>query len=197
MARMRPPTVPETPVPVVGDEALRRLLGACDGRGYEERRDAAIIRVFLDCGLRLAELTALKVADVDFDYGNRSEGLPVWLPASALPVSHGAEESVDCFVRLDRAEHDLLSVADPAWSSAEQAGAPADERPDAAGDQRTGHGIRAMPPAQPAVGAGSAQSGTCKGVCLGHGHGTDASSADLAGANVLWEFEPNFKQDGA
>jgi integrase len=42
MARMRPPTVPETPVPVLGDDDLRRLLAACDGRGYEERRDAAI-----------------------------------------------------------------------------------------------------------------------------------------------------------
>ncbi len=64
MARMKPPTVPETPVPVLGDDELRRLLAACDGRGYEERRDAAVIRLFLDCGLRLAELTSLKVDDV-------------------------------------------------------------------------------------------------------------------------------------
>jgi len=66
---MKPPTVPESPVPVLGDDEMRRLLGACDGRGYEERRDAAIIRVFLDCGPRLAELTSLKVDDVDFGYG--------------------------------------------------------------------------------------------------------------------------------
>ncbi|MCA1696332.1 MAG: tyrosine-type recombinase/integrase [Actinobacteria bacterium] len=68
MARMRPPTVPEAPVPVLSDEELRRLLATCAGSMYEQRRDSAIVRVFVDCGLRLAELTALTVADVDFDY---------------------------------------------------------------------------------------------------------------------------------
>jgi len=35
MARMKPSTVPEKPVPVLGDDELRRLLAACDGRGFE------------------------------------------------------------------------------------------------------------------------------------------------------------------
>ncbi|MFN2503022.1 MAG: tyrosine-type recombinase/integrase, partial [Acidimicrobiales bacterium] len=69
MTRMKPPMVAEAPVPVLSDEDLRRLLSACEGRGFEERRDTAIVRLFLDCGLRLAELSALKVHDVDFDYG--------------------------------------------------------------------------------------------------------------------------------
>ncbi len=69
MARMKPPTVPEAPVPVLGDDELRRLLAACDGTGYEQRRDAAIVRLFLDTGVRLAELTGLRVDDVDFTTG--------------------------------------------------------------------------------------------------------------------------------
>ncbi len=69
MARMKPPTVLEAPVPVLSDDELRRLLAACEGRGYEERRDAAIIRVFLDTGVRLAELTGLGTDDVDFTAG--------------------------------------------------------------------------------------------------------------------------------
>jgi site-specific recombinase XerD len=69
MARMRPPTIPEDPVPVLGDDELRRLLAACDGKGFHERRDAAIIRLFFDAGLRLAEMTGLRVEDVDLRAG--------------------------------------------------------------------------------------------------------------------------------
>ena len=69
MARMKPPAVPDEPVPVLSDDDVRRLLMACEGRGYEERRDAAIIRLFLDTGVRLAELTGLRTDDVDFGAG--------------------------------------------------------------------------------------------------------------------------------
>ncbi|MDQ6797804.1 MAG: tyrosine-type recombinase/integrase [Actinomycetota bacterium] len=69
MARMRPPSVPEDPVPVLADAELKRLLGACDGKGFNERRDAALIRLFFDGGLRLAEMTGLRVEDVDLRGG--------------------------------------------------------------------------------------------------------------------------------
>jgi integrase len=48
---MKSPHVPDVPVPVLGDDELRRLLAACEGRGFEERRDAAIVRLFLDSGM--------------------------------------------------------------------------------------------------------------------------------------------------
>lgn len=67
MARMTPPHVSEEPVPVLGDDELRRLLGACEGRSFEQRRDAAIIRLFIDSGMRLAELTNLRLSDLDLD----------------------------------------------------------------------------------------------------------------------------------
>jgi hypothetical protein len=35
MARMKPPIVPEQPVPIVPEDGLRRLLAACAGRGFE------------------------------------------------------------------------------------------------------------------------------------------------------------------
>ena len=67
MARMKPPHVPDEPVPVLGDDELRRLLAACEGKGFEKRRDMAIVRLFLDSGLRLAELANLRVEDLDLD----------------------------------------------------------------------------------------------------------------------------------
>jgi site-specific recombinase XerD len=67
MARMKPPTVPEVPVPIVTDDDLGKLLKACEGKEFDDRRDVALLRVLMDCGLRLAEVTQLRLDDVDFD----------------------------------------------------------------------------------------------------------------------------------
>ena len=67
MARMSPPHVPEDPVPIVTDDDLRLLLKACEGKTFEHRRDAAILRVFIDTGCRLGEVAGLDAADVDLD----------------------------------------------------------------------------------------------------------------------------------
>ena len=67
MVRMRPPHVPEEPPPVLTEEQLRRLLKTCDGRSFEERRDNAIFRLFMDCGVRLSELAGLTLSDLDLD----------------------------------------------------------------------------------------------------------------------------------
>jgi len=64
MERMKPPHVPEQPVAVVDDDALRRILQACSGTDFAGRRDTAIIRVFWDSGMRRAELAGLALTDV-------------------------------------------------------------------------------------------------------------------------------------
>jgi site-specific recombinase XerC len=48
MANMRPPHVPETPVPVLSDDDERRLFATWSGSDEEARRDAAMLRVFLE-----------------------------------------------------------------------------------------------------------------------------------------------------
>ncbi len=48
MARMRPPIVPEQPVPIVPEDGLRRLLAVCAGKGFEARRDTAIVMLSSD-----------------------------------------------------------------------------------------------------------------------------------------------------
>lgn len=68
MRRMSPPAVPDKPIPVITDDTIRRLLKACEGRGFTDRRDAAIVRLLLDTGIRASELVGLAVADVDWSY---------------------------------------------------------------------------------------------------------------------------------
>lgn len=71
-ARLTPPKVVPKPVPVLREEGLKKLLAGCRGRDLVSRRDAAIIMVFLDTGMRLAECASItysnkpEESDVDF-----------------------------------------------------------------------------------------------------------------------------------
>lgn len=67
MERMHRPAVPVTPVPVLSTDELKALLAACAGKEFEDKRDTAIVRLFVDTGMRRAELLGLRVADLDFD----------------------------------------------------------------------------------------------------------------------------------
>ena len=55
------------PVPILSDEELAALLSACRGRSFNDRRDECIVRLLIDCGLRVSELCGLDVDDVDID----------------------------------------------------------------------------------------------------------------------------------
>lgn len=67
MARMKPPRVPEETPPIRSEQELIRLIKACEGTTFRDRRDMALVRLFLDTGARRSELANLTVADVDFD----------------------------------------------------------------------------------------------------------------------------------
>jgi site-specific recombinase XerD len=65
MAKMKPPAVPEQPVPILTDEQLSALLATCKGNTFENRRDYAMIRLLIDTGMRAGELAGLRVGDFD------------------------------------------------------------------------------------------------------------------------------------
>jgi site-specific recombinase XerC len=81
---MKPPAIPEQPILVLPDEALRRLFAACAGKDFEARRDTAMIMLLLDSGARRAELVGLQVEGLDFEHdvarvigkGRRERALP-------------------------------------------------------------------------------------------------------------------------
>jgi site-specific recombinase XerD len=71
MGNIKPPAIPEQPIPILSDEELSRLLKTIDAdKTFEGRRDLAIVRLFLDSGMRRAELAGLRVADLDL-HGNQ------------------------------------------------------------------------------------------------------------------------------
>lgn len=67
MDGMEKPKIPDQPVPVLSDDDLKALLATVNGAGFEERRDAAILRLFIDTGARLSEIADLTLANVDLD----------------------------------------------------------------------------------------------------------------------------------
>jgi site-specific recombinase XerD len=64
---MKPPRIPEAPPAMLDEAALRRLLKACEGREFVERRDMALVRLLIDTGCRRQELADMTVADLDLD----------------------------------------------------------------------------------------------------------------------------------
>src|SRR5262249_485907 len=67
MAGLSPPSIPEQPVPVLAEADLARLLRCMSSREVDDRRDSAIVRLFLDTGMRLSEMAGLALTDIDLD----------------------------------------------------------------------------------------------------------------------------------
>jgi len=103
MARLRPPAVPETPVPVVDDETVAALLKVCEGREFHQRRDAAIIRTFVDTGGRLSEICGLAVSDLDWQGGTLTV-LGKGSRQRSLPFGAKTAQALDRYIRV-RARH--------------------------------------------------------------------------------------------
>lgn len=69
MEKMQRPSAPVQPADILRDEDLRRVIRACEGTDFRDRRDTALVFFLLDTGCRLDELTRLDVEDVDLDNG--------------------------------------------------------------------------------------------------------------------------------
>lgn len=67
LAKVKPPRVPEKLVPVIGEGDLKKLLKAVAGADFESRRDRAIIGLFIDTGLRIAEMAGIRLDDLDLE----------------------------------------------------------------------------------------------------------------------------------
>ena len=103
MEKLSPPSPVAKPVPVLSDDDLAALLKACSGKDFNARRDEALVRVLLDCGLRVSELCGLTVSTVDLDAGSaivKGKGSKV----RAVYFGARTARSLDRYLRL-RAAH--------------------------------------------------------------------------------------------
>jgi len=110
MAKTRPPKIPEKPVPVLPDEDVRRLLADCSGKDFRDRRDLAIIRLFLDTGMRLEGMAGLRYSANDpegSDVDLRSRVVRITAKGRherVLPIGIKSARDIDRYIRV-RAGH--------------------------------------------------------------------------------------------
>jgi site-specific recombinase XerD len=101
MKGMSPPSIPERPPPIYERDELRALLRTTAGQGFDERRDHALIRMFISTGVRLGEMTGMRVDSLARDeqsvlvIGKGDRGR--W-----VPYSDATATALDRYLRLRR-----------------------------------------------------------------------------------------------
>ncbi|MGP0081022.1 tyrosine-type recombinase/integrase, partial [Mycobacterium sp.] len=98
------------PVPILTDEDLTALINACKGKGFNDLRDAAVIRLLIDCGLRVSELTGIDTKDLDLD----AESVEVTGKASRVRVAYFGSKTGLALDRYLRARRGHRHAANPA-----------------------------------------------------------------------------------
>lgn len=107
---VKAPKLPTKVVRGLSDEQLRALIKACQGVGFTDRRDAAIVRLMAETGLRAGEVVALKVADVEIKRGL------VWVQKGkgakgrVAPFGPQTAAALDRYLRARRS-HSLATTA--------------------------------------------------------------------------------------
>jgi site-specific recombinase XerD len=94
-------------------DELAALLKSCSGNTFENRRDSAIIRLFLDTGMRAGELIGLALDDVDreqsmaFVMGKGGRG-------RACPFGAKTADALRRYLRV-RTRHPLAGLSQALW----------------------------------------------------------------------------------
>jgi site-specific recombinase XerD len=98
MAKMRPPVVPESETRVLRPEEIKALRKACEGRDFMSRRDLAIVSLFLDTGMRRAELAGLEVGQVSIEL-REAYVMGKGRRARIVPFGHQTARALDRYER--------------------------------------------------------------------------------------------------
>jgi site-specific recombinase XerD len=101
---------PEPPlVPILTDAELKALLDTCKGRGFRQRRDEAMIRLLIDCGLRASELVGIDCRDLDLD----AESVQVTGKGSRVRMAYFTASTTLALDRYLRARRGHRYASDP------------------------------------------------------------------------------------
>lgn len=84
------------------EDELRRLIKACGGKEFRDRRDEAIVRLMAETGMRAGEVTGLTVADVDLNRGLVTVRRGKGGKGRIAPFGDQAGRSIDRYLRQRR-----------------------------------------------------------------------------------------------
>lgn len=87
--RMRPPRMEEREVAIIPAADLKKLMDACRGTAFADRRDLALFTMFLDTGGRLSEIAGLRAMPI---VNKDRRGDIDWVHGVALVLGKGKRE---------------------------------------------------------------------------------------------------------
>jgi site-specific recombinase XerD len=105
LTNLREPTAETQPVPVLSADELRALFATCKGKTFLERRDFAMLVFLADTGVRVGELVALEINDVDFKSGT-AQVMGKFRRARVVAFGPKAGKALLAYLRV-RASHRL------------------------------------------------------------------------------------------
>jgi len=110
---LKPPKLDTKVTDALTDDQLRRLIKACQGKDFMDRRDEAIVRLMAETGLRAGELLDMAVSDLNLQDGIARVRRGKGAKGRVVPFGAQTAAAVDRYLRARRTHR--LSAADPLW----------------------------------------------------------------------------------
>jgi site-specific recombinase XerD len=115
---VKQPKVDLKVIDALSDVQLRDLIKACEGKGFTDRRDEAIVRLLMETGMRAGEAIGLRVTDVDL----KRELLTIQRGKGGkgrfVPFGPQTGRAIDRYLRIRRTHR--LSETDTLWLGADR-----------------------------------------------------------------------------
>lgn len=111
---IKPVKLDELVVEPLSDDQIRAMLKACNGKRFVDRRDEAMLRVLFECALRIGELLALDVDDVDIANGSAIIRRGKGGKGRSVPFGPQTARSIDRWLRM-RATHSQAGECPALW----------------------------------------------------------------------------------
>ena len=113
---LKQPRMDRKVVDALSDDQLRRLIKACQGKTFRERRDEAVVRLMAETGMRAGEVLALTVADMDLQRGLVTVRRGKGGKGRVVPFSAQTGTTIDRYLRARRSHR--LADTGPLWVGA-------------------------------------------------------------------------------
>jgi site-specific recombinase XerD len=97
----------------LSDDELRRLIKACGGKEFRDRRDDAIVRLMAETGMRAGEVIGLGVDDVDLPRGLVTVRRGKGGKGRVAPFGASTGVAIDRYIRMRRSH--LLADTTTLW----------------------------------------------------------------------------------
>lgn len=100
---LRPPKIDKKVTESLTDDELKRLIKACTGKEFRERRDEAIVRLMAETGMRAGELVDLQVSHISLQRGLVTVTRGKGGKGRIVPFGPETARAIDRYLRVRRA----------------------------------------------------------------------------------------------